>query len=188
MSSDDVSTESSPAAFADPGEHPLSPWDELKTVLVAVDGSRSSMEAADFAVELAAEHRAELIFVHVVATLDLVADEGYDVDFALPHEPSQHDRSVLDNAAEVAAAHGVVATTALLGGSAAEEIVAYGDERGVDLIVVGSRGHGALARTLLGSVSLRVLRQSTRPVLIVRSGHSPQTANQSMTPGGGPPA
>ena len=58
-----------------------------------------TLEAADFAVELAAEHRAELIFVHVVATLDLVADEGYDVDFALPHEPSQHDRSVLDNAA-----------------------------------------------------------------------------------------
>jgi hypothetical protein len=98
------------AGSAGARDHPLSPWDELKTILVAIDGSLSSVEASDFAVELAAEHRAELIFVHVVPTLDLVADEGYDVDFALPHEPTQHDRALLDRAAELAKAHDVVAT------------------------------------------------------------------------------
>jgi nucleotide-binding universal stress UspA family protein len=57
-------------------------------------------------------------------------------------------------------------------GSTAETLVAYGEERGVDLIVVGSHGHGALAGTLLGRVSRSVVHKSTRPVLVVRRGRS----------------
>jgi nucleotide-binding universal stress UspA family protein len=56
-------------------------------------------------------------------------------------------------------------------GSAAEEIVAYSESSEADLIVVGSRGQGAVASALLGSVSLGELRASQRPVLIVRGAH-----------------
>jgi nucleotide-binding universal stress UspA family protein len=44
--------------------------------------------------------------------------------------------------------------------------VAYADSREVDMIVVGSRGRGAIASALLGSVSRGVLRASKRPVLV----------------------
>ena len=44
----------------------------MKRILVATDGSPSSTEAVAFGVELAAEHVAELIFVHVVPRLDVV--------------------------------------------------------------------------------------------------------------------
>ena len=76
----------------------------------------------------------------------------------------------------------MVAETALLAGSPADAIVAYGESRAADLVVVGSRGHGAAASTLLGSVSLGVLRASKRPVLIVRGGHLHEHAASPASP------
>jgi len=142
----------------------------MKRILVATDGSPSSAEAVAFGVELAAEHEAELILAHVVPTLDFVPATGFgSMSGAFPHEPSEHDHVLLEEAAAVASEHGVLATTALLRGDTVDEIVACADSHGVDLIVVGSRGRGAIAGTLLGSVSLGVLGESKRPVLIVRA-------------------
>lgn len=141
----------------------------MKRILVATDGSPSSTEAVAFGVELASEHETELIFVHVVPTLDVVPATGFGMGGAFPHEPSDHDHVLLDEAAAVASEHGVVSTTAMLRGDTVDEIVAYADSHDVDLIVVGSRGRGAIAGALLGSVSRGLLGESKRPVLIVRA-------------------
>ena len=146
----------------------------MKRILIATDGSPSSTEAVAFGVELAAEHGAELIFVHVVPTLDVVPVAGFGaIGGAFPHEVSEHDRTLLDEAVAVAAEHEVVSTTALLRGDTVDEIVACADSEDVDLLVVGSRGHGTVASTLLGSVSRGVLGESKRPVLIVRAAAVP---------------
>lgn len=141
----------------------------MKRILVATDGSPAAADAVAFGVELAAEHDSELLFVHVVPVLDVVPASGFGVGGAFPHEPSVLDRMLLVEAAEAAAEHGIVASTALLRGDTVDEIVAYADSHDVDLIVVGSRGHGAIAGALLGSVSRGVLDESKRPVLIVRA-------------------
>ena len=141
----------------------------MKRILVTTDGSPSSAEAVAFGVELASEHEAELIFVHVVPTLDVVPSSGFGMGGAFPHEPSKRDHVVLEEAAAIASEHGVISTTAMLRGDTVNEIVAYADSHDVDLIVVGSRGHGAIAGALLGSVSRGVLGESKRPVLIVRA-------------------
>jgi nucleotide-binding universal stress UspA family protein len=86
----------------------------------------------------------------------------------LPHELGEIDRAPLEDAVALAAERGVDATTRLLQGDTVDEIVACADSLGVDLIVIGSRGHGAIASALLGSVSRGVLRESKRPVLVVR--------------------
>jgi nucleotide-binding universal stress UspA family protein len=49
-------------------------------------------------------------------------------------------------------------------GFAAEELVAFSE---VDLLVVGSRGHGALLRVILGSTSMRLTREARCPLLVV---------------------
>ncbi len=140
----------------------------MKRILVATNGSPSSAEAVDFGVELASEHEAELIFVHVVPTLDVVPAAGFgSICGAFPHEPSEHDHVSSEEAAATAAEHAVIATTVMLRGDTVDEIVAYADSHDVDLIVVGSRGHGAIANALLGSVSRGVLAESKRPVAIV---------------------
>jgi nucleotide-binding universal stress UspA family protein len=106
--------------------------------------------------------------VHVVPVYDVFPSTGPWISGAVFHEPSPADEVMLEEAVALAAEHGIVATTALLRGDTVDEIVAFADSRDVDLIVVGSRGHGTLANALLGSVSRGVLRESRRPVLVVR--------------------
>ena len=141
----------------------------MKRILVATDGSPSAVEAAQFGIELAREHAAELVFAHVVPEYDLVPATVLQIGGAFPHEPGPHDLALLEDAATLAAEHGIFATTALLRGATVEALVEYAESHDVDLVVVGSRGHGAIAGTLLGSVSLELLRRSRRPVAIVRA-------------------
>jgi nucleotide-binding universal stress UspA family protein len=150
----------------------------MNKILVATDGSDSAAQAVEFGIELALEHQAELIFVHVVPALDVVPVSGFGIGGAFPHEPSPEDQRMLDDAAARAEEHDVVPTTVLLAGDTVDEIVAYADSHDVDLIVVGSRGHGAIANALLGSVSRGVLAESKRPVMVVRAGAPiPHTAD-----------
>ncbi len=142
----------------------------MKNILIAVDGSSPSTEALEFGLELAADEGARAIVVHVIHSIDSVPAAGFGTSpGAIVHEVAEGDRAPLEEAAELAAARAVDVETKLLRGATVAEIVGYADARDVDLIVIGSRGHGALTTTLLGSVSLGVLRHTTRPVLIVRA-------------------
>ena len=62
---------------------------------------------------------------------------------------------------------GVNITALLLSGSTVETILLEADKRQVDLIIVGSHGHGMMHLLLLGSVSEGVLRHAKCPVLVV---------------------
>ena len=142
----------------------------MKKILIATDGSAPAHDAVEFGLELAAEHSARAFVVHVTPAVDVMpySNFGY-VAPALPHEFDEHDREPLREAAQLAAEKGADVETALLKGRPADEIVAYADSIDADLIVVGSRGHGSIASALIGSVSLGVLHESRRPVLIVRA-------------------
>jgi nucleotide-binding universal stress UspA family protein len=167
--------DAAPAGAAEATDNgPLSHWRMMKRILVATDGSLSAIDAVSFAVEFASHHQAELIFVHVVPSVEFVPPIGLnDIGAALPHEPTARDHALLHEASAVAAENGVSATTVLLGGSTADEIVAHAESCDADLIVIGSRGHGPVASALLGSVAVGVLHASKQPVLVVRCAKPP---------------
>jgi nucleotide-binding universal stress UspA family protein len=144
----------------------------MKKILIATDGSESAHEALEFGLDLAVEQGARAFVVYVAPVVDVIpyANFGY-VGPSVPHEFDEHDRECLREAAELGAENGVDVETALLKGRPADEIVTYADTIDADLIVVGSRGHGAIASALIGSVSRGVLHESRRPVLIVRGAH-----------------
>jgi len=79
----------------------------------------------------------------------------------------EHERAAADATARLRDA-GRVVEAEMRHGDAAGEIIAVAEQRGADLIVLGSRGRTGLTRLLLGSVARNVLSGSTASVLIVR--------------------
>ncbi len=148
----------------------------MKTIVIATDGSPSAREAVEFGLDLAAEQKADAVFVHVAPAVDVLPTGGFGMSSAKEHELTAEDRRSLEDSAALAAELGVEAKTELLLGDPVDEIVAYADSIDADLIVVGSRGHGTLASALLGSVSRGVLHEARRPVLVVRGAHVPAAA------------
>jgi len=140
----------------------------MNRILIATDGSPSGQEAVDFGIELAADQGASVAFVYVVPVLDIVPMSGFGLGGAVEHKPTERDTELIDEAQEKAHEAGVAAYSRLLRGDPVDEIVAYADTIDPDLIVVGSRGHGAVTSALLGSVSRGILQEARRPVLVVR--------------------
>jgi nucleotide-binding universal stress UspA family protein len=140
----------------------------MDKIVIATDGSAASAEALDFGLELAADEDATALLVHVAPLMDALPSAGMGTTPAVPHEIGDADRAPLEEAEQIAKRAGVRAATHLLVGDAAREIAGFADSQNADMIVVGSRGHGAIASALLGSVSRGVLRESKRPVLVVR--------------------
>jgi nucleotide-binding universal stress UspA family protein len=139
----------------------------MKRILVAVDGSEASLKAARMAADIALRFGAKLTLVHVVPKL-LLPPDVYGLTLA---EVEQEHRAYADRLLERAVssldATGLEVSTSVLYGSPAEAIAEEGAAQDVGMIVVGSRGHGAVARVFLGSTSDRLVHISTRPVLVV---------------------
>jgi nucleotide-binding universal stress UspA family protein len=140
----------------------------MKKIVIATDGSEAAREAVHVGLELASEQGADVTFVHVVPQFD-PSPMGIGLPALAPHRITQADRSPLVDAERLARECDVSAQSALLKGDATDEIVALADSLDADLVVVGSRGHGSLASTLLGSVSRGVMHETRRPVVVVRA-------------------
>jgi nucleotide-binding universal stress UspA family protein len=141
----------------------------MTRILIATDGTASAAEAVELGVELAREEHAVPVFVYVVPQFDTVPSAGFTPAPAIAHEVSDDDREPLAAAEREARKRGLAAETKILIGDAADEIVAFADTIDAQMIVVGSRGHGAFASAVLGSVSRSVLHEARRPVLFARN-------------------
>jgi nucleotide-binding universal stress UspA family protein len=141
----------------------------MKRILIATDGSAAANQAVELGVELAHDEGAEVIFLHVVPTADMISMNGFGLMGYVPHEPVEWDQRMLKDAQALAESEGVSAGIALLRGDPVTEITRHANAIDADLVVVGTRGHGALASARLGSVSRGILSASKRPVLIVRA-------------------
>ncbi|HZS13960.1 MAG TPA: universal stress protein [Candidatus Dormibacteraeota bacterium] len=136
-----------------------------RRILLAGDGSDDANAAARAAADLARLACADLHVVHVWQP-SLVPLPGEAGETAA----QERAQSILERMLDAVRARGAhVAVGHLRSGRAADEILACAEEIDADLVVVGSRGLGALQRTVVGSVSEAVVHHSTRPVLVLRA-------------------
>jgi universal stress protein A len=144
---------------------------EFKNVLVATDFSEPSNVALTYGRDLAKAYGATLHVVHVID--DLVAFHGDELGLALADVARNIEAAAREDLADAVASiyDGVLQmrATTLHGRSVAPAIVGYAADHAIDLIVVGTHGHGAVHRFLIGSVAERVMRTAPCPVLTVRA-------------------
>ena len=141
-------------------------------ILVAVDGSPTSLRGLDEAIKLAKSSGGRLMLVHVVSELfmtgDVVPAIYYDTIVQALREAGI---KVLEQAATLVRRADVPCEPQLietLGGRVADQIVKQARHWSADLIVMGTHGRRGLERLAMGSDAELVLRAATVPVLLVR--------------------
>ena len=141
------------------------------TIVVGTDGSRGAEAAVEAAAEIAEAFDGE---VHVIMARRTVQPGDVALvraelpeEFRLAYDPTEADRTRLDDAAHRVVKHGVAVHSHVSNGDPAAAILDLADDVDADLIVVGSRGQGATMRFLRGSVSTKVMHHADRNVLIV---------------------
>jgi nucleotide-binding universal stress UspA family protein len=139
----------------------------VRKILVALDGSDCSERAMTFALELARTAGASLQLVHVIAPLLIPAPLSEDALGKLERGARESARALLERGEQLALDAQVATGTLILRGSPAETIVEAAEDPEVWVVVVGSRGKGGVARALLGSVAVRVVRLCRKPVTVV---------------------
>lgn len=136
-------------------------------ILVAIDQSGYSQKALESAVAKALTEKAELFIVSVDEQLYEYAEFAVGVD--IEEKFTAIAREVVDKAVAFAKGKGVASHGELLKShSAAGAVIDFAKEKGIDLIVVGSRGRGAIERFLLGSVATKIVTHAPCSVLVVR--------------------
>jgi nucleotide-binding universal stress UspA family protein len=147
----------------------------IKRILVAVDHSEPSARAAELAADIAQCHDAELVLFTAieypdspVTELARIARERYpDQPVALVVEQAVREELGLLGERLTAATDTPVACVVEYG-NPAETIVSRAGRDRIDLIAMGHRGYGGLARLVIGSVAKQVIDTATCPVVVVR--------------------
>jgi nucleotide-binding universal stress UspA family protein len=147
----------------------------MSTALLATDGSERALAALTRGVEiLGRDHRFLLLSVIPPAFIPSATVGPMDshplvIDPAVEEELERTERATAEAAlTEVADALGITGDLLVEVGDPGPTICSVAEAREVDVVVIGSHGHGWLQRVLIGSVSKHVLHHAPCPVLVIR--------------------
>jgi nucleotide-binding universal stress UspA family protein len=138
-------------------------------ILVAVDGSKASLNAVKYAAKLSQNLRSS----DVITLITVHDDQGLNVakKYVGSAQVQDYLRELSDqqlkSSLAVLVKAGVKHNTIIQTGHVAETISKTAD-KGFDLVVLGTKGRSSIADLLIGSVAQRVLATCKKPVTLIK--------------------
>jgi len=141
----------------------------LRRILVPLDGSEIGEAALCYAVALARKTAAEIALLEVFEPLRGIGATG--ISYNIPDDESVRKSllSYLDHVAGPIKNEGLEVSTTVLFGKAADNIVEYAEENGIDLVAVSTHGRSGLGRWVFGNVTDKILHTGDVPVLVAHA-------------------
>ena len=131
-------------------------------IMVPLDGSNAAEMVVPYAEEIATKFNSEIALVSVAEPTPAESDHLFRAYLKTIQEKV---RTELGN---WGAKPGTPVTIEVLAGNPAQEILSYAADKNVSLVVMASRGTSGEGPWLLGNIAAKVLRATTKPVLLVR--------------------
>ena len=151
---------------------------KINKILIGIDGSDSSFNAANYAIDLSKKFNSEIIILSIVPSKVHHGDssgvfgmvtQSYFNDYK--KEAEKWFKEIINQVANEEnfetdkKIKTDVITTPF---SIAASLLNYAEERNVDLIIIGTRGKSGIKKMLLGSVASDVVTYSYCPVLVIK--------------------
>ncbi len=143
-------------------------------LLVPIDGSESSDRALEKAIRLGKEFGSEIYILtvihdaYILRSTSTTAHYGVIASQTANQEVINNTKKILSEAEAKFVDYGYPHYSNSVVGDAAQEILKFAEKHEIPLIVMGNRGMGAFSRTILGSVSNKVVNASPVSVLVVK--------------------
>lgn len=152
---------------------------KFSKILVPIDGSKFSIDAAKYGIVLSAQYNADLFILHILHPHEL----GQSLHYFGTEVPEQTKKLIEERKKEINGwfdsirniskeyekeIETKIKTEIIESHSIASSIIDYTENEGVDLIVIGTKGKTGIKRLILGSVASQVMIYSHCPVLVVR--------------------
>jgi nucleotide-binding universal stress UspA family protein len=137
---------------------------ELSKILVAVDGSKYSDKAFEYAISIIQNYKQQLLIVHVIENLGNIGYSNFN-------QLKQDSQIILHKYITKAESKGLKSSLRIIedeGNSPAEKILDISEKEKVDTIIVGTKGQKPSEQFLLGSTSYKVAHYSKCTVIIVK--------------------
>jgi nucleotide-binding universal stress UspA family protein len=141
-------------------------------ILVAVDGSKSSMDAADYAINMAKMFNAQLTTL-TVSHISLSSYGLASFPDAIKQMKEKHaleSKQWFDRVTQNAKQNDVRIKAELIDSQMSVDgtIVEYAESHDIDLIILGTKGRSGIKKLLLGSVATGVVKYATCTVMVVK--------------------
>lgn len=145
------------------------PADPPRRILAAVDGSSTSLEAAEAAIAFAAAVRAEVVLLHVVddALVRDVASLTGDEPEVVGKRLALQGQEILRGLCDAGARRDVACSARIETGDPPRVIDEVARQIGADAIFVGKIGRRGVRRWMIGSVTRRLIEVTHVPVVVI---------------------